>query len=123
MPKKPDLALFHVLEMARRVETFCVGKSFRDYRNDLLLRLAVERCIEIISEASRSIPEEFKAEHPDIPWKDIAGIGNVMRHDYDNVRDDIIWDIVEKHLDALREAVEQMARDHNIDLERKRFRD
>jgi uncharacterized protein with HEPN domain len=123
MPKKPDLVLFHVSEKARQVEVFCAGKNFQDYRDDLLLRLAVERCIEIISEASRSIPDEFKAEHPAIPWKDIAGIGNIMRHDYDNVRDDIIWDIVENHLGVLRNAVEQMARDHNIDLDRKRFRD
>ena len=123
MPKKPDLALFHVLERARQVEAFCAGKSLQDYRSDVLLRMAVERCIEIISEASRSIPDDLKADHPTIPWKDIAGIGNVMRHDYDNVRDDIIWAIVENHIGALRDAVEQMARDHNIDLDRKRFRD
>jgi uncharacterized protein with HEPN domain len=123
MPKKPDLSLFHVFEMACRVQAFCAGKTLQDYRSDLLLRMAVERCIEIISEASRSIPDEFKADHPAIPWKDIAGIGNVMRHDYDNVRDDIIWDIVEKHLGPLTDAVEQMARGRNIDLDRKRFRD
>jgi uncharacterized protein with HEPN domain len=123
MPKKPDLALFHVSEMARQAAAFCAGKSFHDYRNDLLVRLAVERCIEIISEASRSIPDEFKADYPAIPWKDIACVGNVMRYDYDNVRDDIVWDIVENHLGALRDAVEQMAPDRNIDLDRNRFRD
>jgi uncharacterized protein with HEPN domain len=41
----------------------------------------VTRCLEIISEASRRLPESLKARHPEIPWKQIAGAGNVYRHD------------------------------------------
>jgi uncharacterized protein with HEPN domain len=40
---------------------------------------AAERCVEIISEASKRIPQEWKAEHPEVPWQDIAGIGSVLR--------------------------------------------
>ena len=46
---------------------------------------AVERGFEILSEASRNIPDALKAEEPGIPWREIAGIGNVLRHDYDGV--------------------------------------
>ena len=53
-------------------------------------RYAAERCIEIVSEASRRIPADWKAEHPSIPWSDIAGIGSVLRHDYEDVNLDII---------------------------------
>ena len=53
-------------------------------------RYAAERCVEIISEASRRLPDAWKAEHPSIPWSDIAGIGSVLRHDYDDVNVDII---------------------------------
>ena len=44
--------------------------------------MGVERAIEIISEASRHIPDDMKATAPEIPWRQIAGIGNVLRHDY-----------------------------------------
>jgi hypothetical protein len=45
----------------------------------------VTRCLEIISEASRRLPEAMKARHPSIAWSDMAGAGNVYRHDYDDV--------------------------------------
>jgi uncharacterized protein with HEPN domain len=48
-------------------------------------RRIVERGIEIISEASRSLPDELKARHPEIPWPKVAGIGNVLRHEYQGV--------------------------------------
>lgn len=57
----------------------------------------VERSIEIISEASRHIPEELKAQFPDVPWQQIAGIGNVLRQDYEIVDDHITWDVAKVH--------------------------
>src|SRR5215207_4329882 len=53
---------------------------------------AVTRCLEIISEASRRLPEELKARHPSIAWKQMAGAGNVYRHDYEDVAARYVWD-------------------------------
>jgi uncharacterized protein with HEPN domain len=69
------------------------------------LQKATERGLEIISEASRAIPTEMKDMSPDVPWVEIAGIGNVLRHDYQRVEPLIIWNIVEKHLAPLEQAV------------------
>jgi uncharacterized protein with HEPN domain len=65
----------------------------------------VERCIEIVSEATRHIPQHMTACYPHIPWRQIAGIGNVLRHSYDIVDDRIIWEIATVHFPALRTVV------------------
>jgi uncharacterized protein with HEPN domain len=57
-------------------------------------RWLVERGIEIISEASRRLPDALKARHPSIPWPKVAGIGNVLRHDYEHVPHDVLWRVV-----------------------------
>jgi uncharacterized protein with HEPN domain len=62
MPREPRLALQHVLEAILEIEQFALGKTIEDYRSDRLLRRGVERRVEIISEASRSIPDDFKAD-------------------------------------------------------------
>lgn len=67
---------------------------------------AIERGIEIISEASRKLPPDFKATHPEIPWREIAGIGNILRHDYGQVDAGIISNIIDEHLEPLNKLVE-----------------
>jgi len=54
----------------------------------------IERCIEVISEASRRLPEAWKARHPHIRWRNVADIGNVLRHEYDGVIEPILTDVV-----------------------------
>lgn len=56
---------------------FLQGLSFDAFRDDTRTVYAVTRCLEIISEASRRLPSEMKARYPSIPWKDMAGAGNV----------------------------------------------
>lgn len=71
-----------------------------------MLRLAVERLFEIISEASRFIPPELKAENKDIPWQHMADLGNWLRHAYHRVDPDILLNIVENDLEPLKRFVE-----------------
>jgi uncharacterized protein with HEPN domain len=68
----------------------------------------VERCIEIVSEASRRLPADLKASHPAIPWAKVAGIGNVLRHDYDVVNDATIWHAATVDLLPLKDAVQAL---------------
>jgi uncharacterized protein with HEPN domain len=75
------------------------------------LRLATQRGIEIVSEASRHIPDHLKPRYPGIPWRDIAGIGNLLRHGYDTLDHAVIWGVVEAHLPSLKAAVEAMLRE------------
>jgi uncharacterized protein with HEPN domain len=84
------------------------GIEFETFRTTFHMLRTVERCIEIVSEATRHIPGENKANYPDIPWPQIVGIGNVLRHDYDLVDDRIIWEVATVHFPALRAVVVDM---------------
>jgi uncharacterized protein with HEPN domain len=59
----------------------------------------------VISEASRHIGREYKSQHKGVRWKDIAGIGNILRHEYQRVDGQIIWNAMKDDLPALKEAL------------------
>lgn len=103
-PRTP-LALYHLLDAIRDFEAFVGTASAADIGADRMRRYAAERCVEILSEATRRLPDAWKAEHPSIPWSDIAGIGNVLRHDYDDVNLDIIVKLRGAPLNSLQDAV------------------
>ncbi|MGH7838122.1 MAG: HepT-like ribonuclease domain-containing protein, partial [Candidatus Binataceae bacterium] len=86
------------------------------FEPDRRKRWIVERGIEIISEASRHLLDELKARHPGIPWSKVAGIGNVLRHDYEHVAHDVLWHVVRDDLPSLEtvcreELVAELARE------------
>jgi uncharacterized protein with HEPN domain len=76
------------------------------FQGDPLRFHAVTRCLEIVSEASRRLPDELKARHPSISWKEMAGAGSVYRHDYEDVAASYVWVTVQDHLPALRVVIE-----------------
>ena len=81
------------------------GADFETFRSVYHMGRTVERCIEIVSEATGHLPEEIKYRYADIPWHNIAGIGNVLRHDYDIVDDYVIWDVATVHFPRLRAVI------------------
>ena len=83
-------------------------KTFAQFRKDWLLRHAVQRAIEIISEASRHLPGRLLEAHPEIEWAQVKGIGSVLRHEYHRVSDTAIWGVVKQKLPALRKSIEAM---------------
>ena len=107
----PRARLEHILEAIREIEGFTAGRTLEDYLGQGWLRFATQRGIEIVSEASRRIPAELKARHPEIPWADIAGIGNILRHGYDSLDHAVIWGVVENDLPPLKAAVEAMLKE------------
>jgi uncharacterized protein with HEPN domain len=82
--------------------------DFADYARTWHVRRAVARGVEIISEASRHLPDELKEHYPAIYWQEIASIGNLLRHDYGRIDNRIMWRIVEKYLPELKEVVIDM---------------
>ena len=101
-----DTASGPLRDIKRNIElAFVTGLSYDDFSRDRRTVYAVIRCLEIISEATRKLPETLKARHPQLPWPDIAGAGNVYRHDYEDVLDKIVWRTVQQSLAPLAEAV------------------
>ena len=73
-----------------------------------MVHQAVERNIEIISEASRRLPEDLKQGEKKISWKKIAGVGNVLRQDYREINHKSLWMTIQEDLTPMKEAVERM---------------
>lgn len=86
---------------------FTTGFDYETFVADPRTVYAVTRCLEIISEASRRLPDDLKARHPSIAWKDMAGAGNIYRHDYEDVAAQHVWDAVQIDLPPLRAVIEQ----------------
>ncbi len=100
--------LEHILEAISLIEAHTAGKTFEQYAADPLLQAAVERWLLTVSEATRFVPDEHRQRHPEIPWRSVADLGNVLRHAYDRVFASRVWAVVEEHLLPLRSAVEAM---------------
>src|SRR6202161_1691849 len=86
--------------------SFAQGFDYERYLADTRTFYAITRCLEIISEASRRLSPEMQARHPDIPWRKMAGSGNIYRHDYEDVAPRLVWGAVHEFLPALRAAAE-----------------
>jgi uncharacterized protein with HEPN domain len=92
------LRLTDMREALIGISTLLEDSSYDVFVANWGMQRAVERGLEIISEASRHIPDENKASAPEIPWQQIAAIGNLLRHEYQRVEASLIWNIVVEHL-------------------------
>ncbi len=100
-------ALLDVRDNLRLAQEFTAGFTLETFQADRRTFYAVTRCLEIVSEATRHLPQDLRDRHPDLPWRAIAGIGNVYRHEYDNVAEEIVWRTIQHSLAPLLEAIER----------------
>jgi uncharacterized protein with HEPN domain len=109
----PTLAdrLVHILEAIDAIQTMLAGKTREEFADDLPLRLAVERALEIICEASRQIPENIRAQQKAIDWQRIVDFGNLLRHAYHRVDPQIVFDIAARELPPLKAFAERVIRE------------
>jgi uncharacterized protein with HEPN domain len=103
-PRLVRPALRAILDAIEGIEDATRGKTLDDFSTDWLLRHGVQRGVEIVSEAARRIPPELQARQPNIPWTQIIGIGNVLRHEYHRVSDALVWNVVQEYLPPLKAA-------------------
>ncbi len=108
---RTERRLRDILDAINEIDRMLAGKTWEDFRLDRPLRAAFERFLEILSEASRHVPPHLKAEFPDIPWRRIADIGNHLRHAYQQVDPEILWNIhAGEDLSRLKAAAEHLLR-------------
>ena len=110
MPSKPTDTRRWLLDIRHNIHLaseFLAGLDYEQFLADARTFYAATRCLEIISEASRRLPPELKARHPAIPWNQMAGAGNVYRHDCEDVEPKFIWQAIRHRLPELLRAVEE----------------
>ena len=90
------------------------GVPFADYQKSYVLRRAVERALQIISEAARALPPDMLKRHGEVPWTAIIGIGNVLRHEYQRLDDRQLWEIATHHLPQLHPVVLRMIAEYQL---------
>jgi uncharacterized protein with HEPN domain len=97
--------LFDMLEASEKVQHYLKNKTLEDFLRDGMLQDAVERNLEIIGEAARRVSEEFKQEHPEIPWRKIIAQRNVLIHEYEDIDIKEIWEVASFHLPRLIDQI------------------
>ena len=110
MDKDPQLYIRHILEAIANIEADTADDEFEVFRKDRRVRQLVERNLEILSAASRRLPNELKDQEAHIPWRAIAGIGNVLRHDDHHTYPTVLWDTCKKDRVPLRDAIGRIGR-------------
>ena len=109
MSKHETLATLRQLkEFAEEAATLAKGRSREELAGDLGLRRHAERAIELIGEACNRLPETVLEQHPEIPWRQIAGMRNWLAHGYDGIDYDILWDAVSRHASDLLAKIDPL---------------
>ena len=105
MHEETLILLNDLMRQIGRVREAIGERTLAEYSESWRTRYAVERAVEIISEASRRLPESVKDRRPEIPWRKIAGVGNVLRHEYHRIVDHVIFEVVRDEIPRLEAAV------------------
>lgn len=94
-----------ILASARKIMNYVGSKSRKDFAKDQMLIDAVIRNLEIIGEAVKKIPANVKQKHSEIEWKKIAGLRDILIHEYFGIDYDVLWDIVRNKVPQLKEQI------------------
>ena len=103
---KPARRLEDIIENAHAIQRYTAGMDLTALENDDKTRDAVERCLERIAETAAKLGDLAPVLMPEQPWQKIRAFGNRLRHEYDDIREDRLWDIVQVDLPTLLTACE-----------------
>ena len=97
--------LEHIIAAIDRVARYTKDKSFNDLLDDDMMYYAVVKNIEMMGEAANMLTAEFQNSHPDTPWKMVKGMRNYIVHEYFQIDNVVVWDVVTNELPSLREQI------------------
>ncbi len=111
-PDSKDMArLWDMLDAARAVVAFTKDIRYEDFINDRKTRNAVERNLEIIGEAARNVSDATREWLNAVPWRSIIGLRNVLAHEYGDIRQEIIWAVIQDKITPLIQQLESAGAD------------
>ena len=104
-PRKDRERLEHMKTAIDRILRYTSGKSYEDLVSDDMMYYAVVKNIEIIGEAANMLTQSFQQSHSETPWKMVKGMRNYIVHEYFQIDDIVVWDVVKNNIPDLREQV------------------
>jgi uncharacterized protein with HEPN domain/predicted nucleotidyltransferase len=112
MKKDPLIYLTRILESINHIGTFLQGVTWKHFSSSMEKQDAVAKRLELIGESVKSLPDEFRSKHAEVPWKDWAGLRDRIVHQYFDLNLDVIWDTIIDDLPLLKKHVEQFIQEH-----------
>lgn len=105
-----DVSVFlsHIIESIKLLETYTQGVTKEKFKSSLDIQDKVFRRLEIIGEAAKNLPEEFRKSYPEIEWKKMAGLRDVLIHSYFGIDLDLAWKVIEKDIPDLKTRIEKI---------------
>ena len=105
MPRDSKAFISDILEAIQRVEEYTESLSINDFTESKLHQDAVIRNLEIIGEAVKRLPGNLRKKYPDVEWKKIAGLRDILIHAYFGIDVEIVWDVVKNKLPEFKEQI------------------
>ncbi|MDC3418382.1 DUF86 domain-containing protein [Aquibacillus salsiterrae] len=102
--KNDKIYLLHILECIESIESY-IPNGENDFFSSKLIQDAVIRNLEIVGEATKRVSKDFRNQHPNVPWREMAGLRDVLIHDYFGVDNGIVWNVVEKEIPLLKDKI------------------
>lgn len=112
MSKDLQEYLRHILDECSYLTSVTADLSYHIFVEDETMKRAVVRSLEIIGEATKKIPSEFRDLHPSINWKSMAGMRDRLIHDYMGINYNIVWDVVINKIPGLQLQISQITEKH-----------
>ena len=110
MTERPlSQVLQDILETITYLETFTGGVSLEEFEANPEKLFAVIKALEITGEAVKKIPDDVRVQYPQIPWKDIAGMRDILVHQYWRVDSQVVWSTVQTGIPLLKSAIADLA--------------
>jgi len=108
MPRNCKVYLEDIREAISRIRLFTERISFGEFEADIKTTDAVVRNLMVIGEAVKSVPDEIRSAHPEVAWKEFAGLRDILIHRYFGIDQEILWDIIQTKLPFLDQQVREL---------------
>jgi len=106
--KNPEVFIGHIVESIELIEEYSENLTAATFKKNRPMQDAITRRLEIIGEAVKNIPAPYKAKHPDIPWKQMAGMRDVLIHEYFDVDLNLTWSVVKQELPSVKKKLQPL---------------